>query len=201
MFDIKKLVLVSSVLLPSLATANIVSGISYKGYIGSNETPDASAYEVTLGTNIMKNLDVDLRTEFVDYNDSSVNGNRLEVGLTPSYKFTDYPVGVYGRVALGNQWFSGNGILKDSDTFGYGSVEPGVFYTPWKDNVTGASIGYRYRGAFNDQPFYNSNALLMKGVYEIDRHNSLNLGYEYVASADDAEIASNVITVGYNARF
>ena len=150
MFDIKKLVLVSSVLLPSLATANIVSGISYKGYIGSNETPDASAYEVTLGTNIMKNLDVDLRTEFVDYNDSSVNGNRLEVGLTPSYKFTDYPVGVYGRVALGNQWFSGNGILKDSDTFGYGSVEPGVFYTPWKDNVTGASIGYRYRGRCRD---------------------------------------------------
>ena len=191
---------VASALFATQATANIVSGLSYKAYIGNNETPDASGYEVTLGTNIMKNLDVDLRSEFSDFNDS-VNGNRLEVGLTPSYQFSDYPVGVYGRVALGNQWFSGNGILKDSDSFGYGSVEPGVFYTPWKDNVTGGSIGYRYRGAFDDQPLYNSNALLMKGQYQIDNHNSVNLGYEYVASSDDSEFASNVITVGYNARF
>ncbi len=201
MFDIKKLALISGVLLPSLAAANIVGGISYKAYIGSNETPDASAYEVSLGTSIMENLAVDLRTEFMDVNDSSVNGNRLEAGLTPSYQFTSYPVGVYGRLALGNQWFSGNSLLKDSESFGYGSIEPGVFYTPWKNNITGATLGYRYRGAFDDQPFYNTNALVMKGQYQIDNHNSVNLGYEYIASTDDAEIASNVITVGYNARF
>ena len=201
MFDIKKLALISGIALPSLAAANIVGGISYKAYIGSNETPDASGYEVSLGTNIMENLAVDLRTEFMDVSDSSVNGNRLEAGLTPSYQFTSYPVGVYGRLALGNQWFAGNGLLKDSESFGYGSIEPGVFYTPWKNSVTGGSIGYRYRGAFDDQPFYNTNALVMKGQYQIDNHNSVNLGYEYIASTDDAEIASNVITLGYNARF
>lgn len=206
MFNMKKYSLaLSLVALPTLAAANIVAGISYKGYIGNNNTPDANGYDLTLGTNVIDNLKLDLNSEFTDYSDTKTNGNRLEVGLTPSYQFTSYPVGVYGRLALGNQWFSGLSpyamALNNSTSFGYGSVEPGVFYKPYKDNSTGISLGYRFRGAFNDQPDYNSNAVILKGQYQIDKHNSVIGGYEYINSIDNSDLSYNVLSVGYQASF
>lgn len=202
MFDMKKFVLTAGVLvmLPTAAFANITAGISYKGYIGNNDTPDANAYEITLGKKIMDNLTVDIQSEFVDFN-NSLTGNSLEAGLTPSYQFTDYPVGLYGRAALGNQWFSGTGVLNDSESFGYGSIEPGLFYSPYKNSSTGVSLGYRFRGAFDDQPDYNTNAIVLKGQYQIDAHNVINGGYEFISSVDDSDIQSNMISVGYIAKF
>lgn len=177
------------------------AGIQYKYYAGTNDTPDASAYQINLGVDILKNLSADIRSEYQDFNDSILTANRLEIGVTPSYQIPNTQFGLFARAAIGNQWVNESFIVEDEQTFAYGSIEPGLKFSPWLGNTTHASLSYRYRGAFEDRPFYNSNAVLLSGEYAIDRHNSIVGGYEYVASSDDTKLASNVISIGYQARF
>lgn len=177
------------------------AGIQYKYYAGANDTPDASAYQVNLGVDILKNLSADIRSEYQDFNESTVTANRLEIGITPSYQIPNTQFGLFARAAIGNQWLNTSFVTEDEQTFAYGSIEPGVKFSPWINNNTHASLSYRYRGAFDTQPFYNSNAVLLTGEYAINRQNSIVGGYEYVASSDDSNLASNVISIGYQARF
>ena len=177
------------------------AGIQYKYYAGANDTPDASAYQMNIGMDILKNLSADIRTEYQDFNDSTVTANRLEVGITPSYQIPNTQFSLFARAAIGNQWLNTSFVTEDEQTFAYGSIEPGVKFSPWINNNTHAALSYRYRGAFDTQPFYDTNAVLLTGEYAINRHNSVVGGYEYVASSDDSDLASNVISVGYQARF
>ena len=177
------------------------AGVQYKYYAGSNDVPDASAYQMNLGVEFFKDLSADIRTEYQDFNESNVNANRLEIGLTPSYAIPNTQFSIFGRLALGNQWVSTTIVKEDETSFGYGSVEPGVKFSPWAGNATNVSLSYRFRGSFEDQLFYDTNAVLLGGEYSIDRNNSIIGGYEYSASSDDSDLASNVISVGYLARF
>lgn len=177
------------------------AGIQYKYYAGANDTPDASAYQVNLGVDVLKNLSADIRSEYQDFNESTVTANRLEIGITPSYQIPNTQFGLFARAAIGNQWLNTSFVTEDEQTFAYGSIEPGVKFSPWLGNTTHASLSYRYRGAFDTQPFYNSNAVLLTGEYAINRQNSIVGGYEYVASSDDSNLASNVISIGYQTRF
>ena len=178
------------------------AGIQYKYYAGANDTPDASAYQMNLGLDINKNVSADIRTEYQDYNESSFTANRLEIGVTPTVAIPANPqFSIFGRLALGNQWMNTGFVGDEELSFGYGSIEPGLKYSPWVNNSTHVSLSYRYRGSFEDQPFYDTNAVLLGGEYSIDRNNSIVGGYEYVSSSDESDIASNVISVGYLARF
>lgn len=185
----------------ALAEGSFNAGIQYKYYAGSNDMPDANAYQVNLGVDILKNLTADIRSEYQDFNDSTVTANRLEVGVTPSYQIPGSQFDLFARLAVGNQWLNTSFVAEDEQTFAYGSIEPGVKYVPWAGHNTQVSLSYRYRGAFEDQPLYNTNAVILSGEYAIDRRNSVVGGYEYVASADDSDLASNVLSVGYLARF
>lgn len=202
---IKTTLFAASVLTASVAIAAdngpFNAGIQYKYYAGTNDTPDASAYQINLGVDVLKNLSADIRSEYQDFNDVVNTANRLELGLTPSYQIPNTQFGLFARAAVGNQWVNTPTILEDDQTFAYGSIEPGVKFSPWINNKTHASLSYRYRGAFNDQPFYNTNAVLLSGEYSINLHNSVVGGYEYVASSDDSDLAFNVISLGYLARF
>ena len=129
-------------LFPSHDTRGAFGGVNYSYYdgVGDMSGVDANAYSVHLGAKIIDGLRVDGLTEFKDFDESTVIANRLEIGLTPYTKvYEDF--GIYGRLALGQNCVSG---LGETD-FGYGSVEPGVFYDFGQGTV---NLGYRFRDSF-----------------------------------------------------
>jgi len=165
-------------------------GVNYSYYdgVGDMSGVDANAYSVQLGAKIIDGLRVDGLTEFKDFDESTVIANRLEIGLTPYTKvYEDF--GIYGRLALGQNWVSG---LGETD-FGYGSVEPGVFYDFGQGTV---NLGYRFRDSFDDIP-YETNSVVLAGEYKIDTVNSITGGYQYLSGDEEF----SVFTVGYKAKF
>ena len=166
-------------------------GIKYSYYdgVGDSSGIDANAYSVQLGAKIIDGLVVDGITEFKEFDDVNVNQNRLEIGLTPSTKVYD-DFGIYGRLALGQNWLSGIG----TEDFSYGSIEPGMFYDFGQGNV---NLGYRYRDSFDDKYLYQTNSVVFGGEYKIDSVNSIVGNYQYMSGDEEF----SVFSVGYRANF
>lgn len=193
----------ASVLFATQATANLgaYGGLGYSYYSGTGDSSgiDSNAFNFKLGTRFTDYLDGEVFTEFQDISDYDFSNNQLEVALIPH---TALPAvangfGLYGRIGLGNNWLSGGPA---SESFGYGSIEPGFYYKPYgESNPTKVTLGYRYRNAFDTDRTvgYETNSALLGGELALDSHNSIVANYTYAAGDEEY----NQFSIGYLARF
>lgn len=194
----------------SLATENFANrtGVfgsvdyNYLSGVGKNSDESANGYGLTLGGSPLKWLDLELRNEFsminlgsdsnfLDFNSYTASNNQLE-GAGTAYYGVNTMFGVYGRVAIGQNWADN---LTD---FTYGSVEPGVYFTPkGSRNNSEINLGYRYRGSFDNAVAYDTSSFILGGEYAFNDRDSITGRYEYVGG--DQEF--NGFRIGYLAHF
>lgn len=171
--------------------SNSFAGVQYLHYSGRDGQPSANAYKFNMGTNVFNDSTIiDLSTEFQDEVSPDVTGNQLEIGLRSSlYPMNNGLMGVYGRVAVGQQWY-------DGVDFSYWSVEPGIEVSVDR-NIT-ANLGYRYRNAFDsDQYAYDSSAAIAGIDVKLNENHAVNVGYEY--SGRDQKY--DMVGIGYRYMF
>ena len=174
---------------------NVIGDVNYLRYEGRNDEPSANAFRFRVGSNVFnENTTVDLLTEFQDVTDSEMTATQLETGIrSVLYPNANGLMGAYARVAVGQQWFSGD---SSNVNFPYWSIEPGIEVNV-DENIT-TNLGYRYRNAFDgNQYMYETNALLAGGTWMITDNHGINVGYEY--SAKDQKY--NMFGVGYTFNF
>ena len=175
---------------------------NYLSGVGKNSDESANGYGLTLGGSPLKWLDLELRNEFsminlggdssfLDFSGYTASNNQLEGAATAYYGINNV-FGVYGRAAVGQNWADN---LTD---FTYGSIEPGVYFTPkgQRDNSK-INLGYRYRGSFDNDVAYNTNSVVLGGEYAFNDRDSIIGRYEYV----DGDQEFNVFRIGYLAHF
>jgi hypothetical protein len=138
----KILIALGLVALASVASAQdsvVQLGYKYQD-TNSNYGANAQGYNFLLGTNVNKNLGVDVYSESLFTENNGANSTRLEAGLTPSTTIGATGLSVYSRVAVGQKFIPGN-------NFTYWSVEPGVKYA-LSEKLT-AKASFRFRNAFD----------------------------------------------------
>ena len=98
-------------MLTTPAYAGIFGNIDYTYYDGVGKTSDynASGYSVNFGGDVYKSkqdsVTLDVKSEFVDINDTNNSTTQLEGGANYQYKVNN-EFGVYGRLGVGNNWVS-----------------------------------------------------------------------------------------------
>lgn len=172
---------------------NVTGGVDYFHYSGRDNQPSYDAYKFRMGSDVYRdNVSVDLMTEFGDEVDSPNSYNQLEAGLRGSMEVpgADGVLGVYTRVALGQNWNSGE------SNFPYWSIEPG-FELYFSENVTG-NVGYRYRNAFDDEKYtFETNTATVGVEWMVVDNHGINFGYEH--SGKDQKY--DMFGVGYTYNF
>jgi hypothetical protein len=154
---------------------------------GVNGTADQRVYELGVKQAINNSFAGDIVVKNYRTEGTNALATRYEAGVTGAVPVG--PVGVYTRVAVGENYSSG------SAGYSYYSVEPGV--TAGLGLGFSAGLGYRFQDAFKDSQNDTTRTWRAKIGYDINKTSTVYLGYD--RQRGDSE--QNITKVGYIHRF
>lgn len=182
----KKIVIATLALVSSLAFAGSIT-LEGQDQLGDKGAKNSTNYQLTVKESITTNFAADVG--FINYQQNKTESlsTRLETGVTGSFPVG--PVGVYTRVAVGENYTNGA-------NFAYYSVEPGVTYTIGKAT---AKVGYRYRTSVVDPNVYNDTTdTVSVGLnYALTKHDSVGVRYDRVRG----DSFNHIYNVNYTRSF
>jgi predicted porin len=187
--DMKKIFIAAAICAAFVSTANAGSyTVDLQKQDVVDSANDKFQVGLTVRENINKNFVADFQVQTSTTENTNKLGGRAELGLTGSTSFGKFTP--YTKVAIGEKF-------TDKGHFATWSVEPGVRYA-LTDNLT-ASVGYRYRQAFDVTPTHNDTTETTRvGLsYKINKETSVRVRYDQVRG--DAN--QNNVTVGITRSF
>ena len=162
-------------------------GLEYKNYNGVNGGADAEAYSLFVAGQVANGIKADVKFQSKQDDGTKALSNRLEAGLTGTTELYG-PVSGYIRGAVGEKFTNGN-------DYGYYSIEPGV--AAKLGHGFGASLGWRYRDAFNDANGDQTRTWRAKVGYDLTKQDNVYIGYD--RQRGDSEY--NAWRIGYVRSF
>ena len=184
----KKIFIAAAICAAFVSTANAGS---YTVDLQKQDVVDSANDKFQVGLTVRENINKNFVADFQVLTNTTENTNKLggraEFGLTGSTSFGKFTP--FTKVAIGEKF-------TDKGHFTTWSIEPGVRYA-LTDNLT-ASVGYRYRQAFNDSAYNDTTESTRVGLsYKINKEMSVRVRYDQ-ARGDSNQ---NNVTVGVTRSF
>jgi len=156
------------------------------------QTSKQQAINLSVTEKINDNFTADVLVKTVVNNTNSshgINGSRVEVGVTGGMPVFG-PVSAYTRVALGQNFNTGN-------NFSFYSVEPGVaVVVPGITGLT-AKVGYRFRDATGTANSDRSETTRFGLAYQLSTKDAVGFGYDH----QHGNSSQNVVKLSYTRSF
>jgi hypothetical protein len=147
-----------------------------------------NGYQFQLGSNVHKNLAIDVAGENLYTDGNGSNTSRIEGAVTPKYDIGS-GFSVYTRGAVGQKYLPG-------DNFSYYSVEPGVKYAV--SDAFAVKAGYRFRNAFDsDKNADLTRTYRLGGEYAITKETAVSVNFDRA----DGDSRYNGVTAAYTIKF
>jgi len=182
----KKIALATALVLATTLASAAEMGLEYKDYNGVNGGSDANSYTLSVAGNVAPGIKLDAKFQNKQTDGTNALSTRLETGVTGSANLFG-PVSGYVRGAVGEKF-------TNTTDFSYYSIEPGVAV---KQGAIGASLGWRYRDAFNDANGDQTRTWRAKVGYDLTKVDNVYVGYD--RQRGDSEY--NAWRVGYVRSF
>lgn len=182
----KKIALATTLVLAATLATAAEMGLEYKDFNGVNGGSDANAYTLSVAGNLTPGIKLDGKFQNKQTDGTNTLSTRLETGLTGSTTLFG-PVTGYVRGAVGEKF-------TNSTDFSYYSIEPGLGI---KQGPVGASLGWRYRDAFNEANGDQTRTWRAKLGYDLTKQDNVYVGYD--SQRGDSEY--NAWRVGYVRKF
>jgi opacity protein-like surface antigen len=185
----KKIFIAAAICAAFVSTANAGSvTVDYQKQDVVDSANDQYQIGLTVRENINKNFVADVQVQTSIAENTNKVGGRVEAGVTGKTSFGRFSP--YARVAVGQKF-------TDKGDFSTYSVEPGVAVA-LTDTLT-ASVGYRYRTAFNVTPTHNDTTETARASlsYKINDLTSVKVGYDQVRG----DSKQDNVTVGITRSF
>lgn len=184
----KKTIIAALLLGSPLVLADNMYGTVEYDYYDYKDSAETHGAALVFGGQVLPTTVIELRTEYADVVSSDASATQAEIAGVQKMALTD-TVGVYGRVAVGNQW------VEDADDFEYFSVEPGVSLAI--NGVAGLRIGYRYLDSFDNDLSVQTDTVRIGVDYSIANNSAISVGYDH--GEGDSKFES--VSVGYTYSF
>ena len=138
--------------------------------------PAQTQYSLVVRKDLADKLTADVGMWNTQTDGTGALGTRLETGLTVSQKYENFDL--YLRSSVGKRYTN----TKD---FSYYAIEPGVRAKLGQSGFT-ASVGYRYRSAFDSDTFNDQTQTMRYGLsYALTKKDSVGVRYDRVSGDSD----------------